>query len=91
MLRHDTPRHDTPRHDTPRFSAFTRFIYCHNDQEFLQCLQQAYHEFSIGNELDFTSLANAWLMDAKLPDDWRSLQYSAAKNTVRTAQFTQRS
>jgi hypothetical protein len=64
-------RHDTPRHDTPRFSAFTRFIYCHNDQEFLQCLQQAYHEFSIGNELDFTSLANAWLMDAKLPDDWR--------------------
>lgn len=87
MQRHDTPRHDIQRHDTPRFSAFTRFIYCRNDQEFLQCLQQAYHEFSIGNELDFTSLANAWLMDAKLPDDWRSLQHSAAKNTVHLVQF----
>ena len=59
------------RHDIQRFQAFTRFIYCNNDQEFLHCLQQAYAEFGIGQALDFGTLTVAWLADDTLPTDWR--------------------
>lgn len=59
------------RHDAQRFRAFTRFIYCNNDQEFLQCLQQAYADFGIGKDLDFGALTAAWLADATFPTEWR--------------------
>ena len=72
-----------------RFQAFSRLNDCKTTHEFLDCLQKAYLELGIGQELDFSQVTCAWQHDAELPAIWRLELFNNTPTQSEYNEFTQ--